>query len=97
MAAVQRLRASAQANGRLTSTPRQTVSTETQGGQPAIVIQPANPDVVYVPTYDPSYVRGPPMEGSYPPLYYQMCGFGMGPSIDIGFWCSWGSGPYWLG
>jgi Protein of unknown function (DUF3300) len=47
MAAVQRLRASAQANGRLTSTPQQTVTTETQGGQPAIVIQPANPDIVY--------------------------------------------------
>jgi len=43
MAAVQRLRASSQANGRLTSTSQQTVSTETQGGQPAIVIQPANP------------------------------------------------------
>jgi len=36
-------RASSQANGRLTSTSQQTVSTETQGGQPAIVIQPANP------------------------------------------------------
>jgi len=32
MAAVQRLRSSAQANGRLTSTPQQTVSAETQGG-----------------------------------------------------------------
>src|SRR5215472_7384290 len=59
MRAVQRLRASAQANGRLKSTPQQTVSAETQGGQEAIAIQPANPDVVYVPTYDPSYIWGP--------------------------------------
>jgi hypothetical protein len=97
MAAVQRLRASAQANGRLTSTPRQTVSTETQGGQPAIVIQPANPDVVYLPTYDPSYVWGPLVEGSCPPLYYPMCGYGRGPGIDLGFWGGWGSGPNWFG
>ena len=97
LAAVQRLRASAQANGRLTSTPQQTVSTETQGGQPAIVIQPANPDVVYVPTYDPSYVWGPPVEGSYPPLDYATYGYGWGPGIDLGFWGGWGWGPNWFG
>ena len=38
--------------------PQQTVSTEAQDGQPAIVIQPANPDVIYVPVYDPAYVWG---------------------------------------
>jgi hypothetical protein len=100
MAAVQQLRASAQANGRLTSTPQQTVSTETQGGQPAIVIQPANPDVVYVPAYDPAYVWGPPVGGSYPSLYYPTYGFGWGPGIDLGFWGGWdgwGWGPNWFG
>jgi hypothetical protein len=100
MAAVQRLRASAQANGRLTSTPQQTVTTETQGGQPAIVIQPANPDVVYVPAYDPAYVWGPPVGGSYPSLYYPTYGFGWGPGIDLGFWGGWdgwGWGPNWFG
>jgi hypothetical protein len=100
MAAVQRLRASAQANGRLASTPQQTVTTETQSGQPAIVIEPANPDVVYVPTYDPSYIWGPPMEGSYPPLYYPTYGYGWGPGVDLGFWGGWndwGWGPNWFG
>ena len=100
MAAVQRLRASARANGRLTSTPQETVSTETQGGQPAIVIQPANPDVVYVPAYDPAYVWGPPVGGSYPSLYYPPYGFGWGPGIDLGFWGGWdgwGWGPNWFG
>ncbi len=100
MAAVQRLRASARANGRLTSTPQETVSTETQGGQPAIVIQPANPDVVYVPAYDPAYVWGPPVGGSYPSLYYPTYGFGWGPGIDLGFWGGWdgwGWGPNWFG
>ena len=66
MAAVQRLRSSAQANGRLTSPPQQTVSAETQGWQPAVAIQPADPDVIYVPIYDPAYVWGPPVWGLLP-------------------------------
>ena len=70
MNAVQQMRARAQANGNLTSTPQQTVTTEAQGGQQAIVIQPANPQVIYVPSYDPFYVWGPPVYGYYPPLYY---------------------------
>ena len=69
MAAVQRMRARAQANGRLSTTPQQTVSTETQGGQTAIDIAPADPQVIYVPQYDPAYVWGPPAWGYYPPLY----------------------------
>jgi uncharacterized membrane protein YgcG len=104
MAAVQRLRASAQANGRLTTTPQQTVSTETQGGQPAIVIQPASPDVIYVPVYDPAYIWGPPVWGYYPSLYYPAFGFGWGPGINLGFcfggwngWGGWGWGPNWFG
>jgi hypothetical protein len=104
MAAVQRLRASAQANGRLTSTPQQTVSTETQDGQPAIVIEPANPDVIYMPAYDPAYVWGPPVWGYYPSLYYPAFGFGWGPGINLGFcfggwggWGDWGWGPNWFG
>ena len=104
MAAVQRLRSSAQANGRLKSTPQQTVSMETQDGQPAIVIQPANPDVIYVPVYDPAFVWGPPVWGYYPSLYYPEFGFGWGPAINIGFcfggwggWGGWGWGPNWFG
>jgi hypothetical protein len=104
MAAVQRLRASAQANGRLTSTSEQTISTETQGGQPAIVIQPTSPDVIYVPVYDPAYVWGPPAWGYYPSLYYPAFGFGWGTGINLGFcfggwngWGGWGWGPNWFG
>jgi Protein of unknown function (DUF3300) len=48
-ASIQRLRQRAQSAGKLTSTKQQTVTT--QG--PAIVIAPADPDVVYVPAYDP--------------------------------------------
>ena len=96
MAAVQRLRASAQANGRLTSTAQQTVSTDTQSGQPAIVIQPANPDVIYVPVYDPAYVWGPPVVGYYPPLFYPAFGFGWGSGINLGLcFSSWGGWGGW--
>ena len=52
MKAVQNLRARAQANGALTTTPQQTVTT--QGD--TIIIQPSQPDVIYVPTYNPSVV-----------------------------------------
>jgi hypothetical protein len=104
MGAVQRLRASAQANGRLTSTSQQTVSTEMQDGQPAIIIQPASPDIVYVPVYDPAYVWGPPVWGYYPSLYYPAFGFGWGPGINLGFcfggwngWGGWGWGTNWFG
>jgi len=103
MNAVQRLRAEARASGKLTSTPQQTVTTDTQGGQTAIDIQPASPDVVYVPVYNPEYIWGPPVYGYYPPLYYPdfAFGFGFGPGIFLGGffggWGGWGWGPNWFG
>jgi hypothetical protein len=103
MAAVQRMRARAKANGRLSSTPQQTVTTETQGGQTAIEIAPTDPQVIYVPVYDPMYVWGPPAWGYYPPFYNYGYGFGFGPAINIGFFFGgwggwgWGWGPNWFG
>ena len=58
MAAIQRMRAKAQAAGNLKS------SSEIQVVQQApqtIVIQPANPQVVYVPTYNPAVIYGAPI------------------------------------
>src|SRR5271166_3975256 len=108
MAAVQRMRARAQSNGRLSTTPQQTVTSETQGGQTAIDIAPADPQVIYVPQYDPAYVWGPPAWGYYPPLYYAGYGYGFYPGIKIGLsfgvwggwgWGAWGWGwgPNWFG
>ncbi len=109
MAAVQRMRERARANGRLRSTPQQEVTAETQNGQSAIEIMPANPDVVYVPVYSPEYVWGPPVWGYYPPLWYPAgfgFGFGFGPGIfvDAFFpgwggwgWGGWGWGCGWFG
>jgi len=105
MNAVQRLRAQASQTGRLKSNSQVTVTTQTQGGQAAIEIQPANPQVVYVPVYNPAYMWGPPVYGFYPPLYYPDIGFGFGFGSGIyigGFfgglgWGGWGWGPNWFG
>jgi hypothetical protein len=103
MNAVQQLRAQARASGRLASNTEETVATDTQGGQTAIDIQPTNPDVVYVPDYNPEYVWGPPDYGYYPDLYYpDAFGFSFWPGIYIGGffgglgWGGWGWGPNWF-
>ncbi len=105
MDAVQHLRAQASQAGRLKSNAQVNVTTETQGGQAAIDIQPADPQVVYVPVYNPAYIWGPPAYGFYPPLFYPEIGFGFGfgPGIYIGGffgglgWGGWGWGPSWFG
>jgi Protein of unknown function (DUF3300) len=100
MNAVQSMRAKAQAAGNLKSTAQQTVSTQGQ----TIIIQPANPQVVYVPTYSPAVVYGAPV-APYPGYSgwdvaaASMISFGVGmmvgaairgPSYGWG-WGSWGT------
>ena len=58
MDAIQRLRAKAQANGKLETTEQQTVTVTQEAGQQVIEIEPASPDVVYVPYYGPAVVYG---------------------------------------
>lgn len=103
MDAVQRMRARAEDNGRLSSTTQQAVRTQDQDGQRVIEILPASPDIVYVPVYDPVYVWGPPAYGYYPELYYPSYGFGFGSGYNLAFyfggwggWSSWGWGPNWF-
>ena len=104
MNAVQRMRAEARAAGKLNSTTQETIATDTQGGQTAIEIQPTNPDVMYVPSYNPEDVWGQPDYGYYPPLDYPDVGYGFdfGPGIYLdGFfgglgWGGWGWGPNWF-
>ena len=107
MSAVQRMRAQAQASGKLRSNRQQTVTTETQGDQSDIDIEPANPEEVYVPYYNPEYIWGPPEDGYYPPWDYLDMGYGLdygfGPGIYIGgffpglWWGNWGWGCNWFG
>jgi hypothetical protein len=81
-ASIQRLRAQAQAAGTLKTTPQQTVSSQPpsagapDGTPPAIVIEPTNPDTVYVPTYDPNVVYGSWPYASNPPYYYPPASYG---------------------
>jgi hypothetical protein len=58
MAAIQRMRAKAQAAGNLKSTSQIQV---VQQAPQTIVIQPANPQIVYVPTYNPTVIYGAPI------------------------------------
>jgi hypothetical protein len=69
-ASVQRLRARAEAAGNLKSTPQQKVTKQASDGASAIVIEPANPEVVYVPYYNPAWAYGAWPYPAYPPPYY---------------------------
>ncbi|MEJ8850848.1 DUF3300 domain-containing protein [Variovorax rhizosphaerae] len=68
----QRLRAKAQGTGNLKTSEQQRVGVapdpETQ--QNVITIEPADPQVVYVPTYNPTVVYGTWPYPAYPPYYY---------------------------
>ena len=71
--AVQRLRAKAQENGNLKSTEQQKVIVEPPPAgstQQTIIIEPANPEVVYVPAYNPATVYGYWGYPAYPPYYW---------------------------
>jgi hypothetical protein len=98
MAAVQVMRAKAQAAGTLQSNSQITV---TQSAPNTVVIQPANPQVVYVPQYNPTVVYGAPIVVPYyvpPPLPVASVGIYFGAPITIGAWFGgggWGGGFGW--
>ena len=69
-ASIQRLRAKAADAGSLKSGKEQTVTTQSQGSETIIAIQPTDPQVVYVPTYNPNTAYGQWPYPSYPPTYY---------------------------
>ncbi len=112
MAAVQKLRKQAQSAGNLKTTPQQTVKTDTQNGQPTIVIEPATTQVVYIPSYNPTVIYGVPY---IPPGYSTtdlvatgLISFGAGIAIGAMMsdsawgWSSWschwyGGGVYYHG
>ena len=96
MQAIQYMRHKAYDAGNLRSTPQERVYE--QG--PNVDIQPADPNVVYVPTYNPAYVYGYPV-GLWPGFYpWWGVGFG-GPYISFGLgfpvWPFFGFGWGWHG
>jgi hypothetical protein len=93
MNAVQEMRKQAKKAGHLESTSQSKV---TEQGQ-TIVIEPADPEVVYVPEYDPWLVYGVPVAPWpgwywYPGLYWTSPGFGFGLGFHIGFFAGFGWG-----
>jgi uncharacterized membrane protein YgcG len=101
MATVQALRAKAQAAGNLKSSTQQVVKTEQQGSQTIYIVESSNPDVIYVPTYNPTVVYGvwwypyPPYY-MYPPHYVYPPGvvFATGVFVGVAIWgrCNWHGG-----
>jgi len=104
MASVQRLRKKAQETGNLKTTKEQVVKVEKE--TQIIVIEPANPQVVYVPTYNPTVVYGAwpypayPPYPVYPPGYVAgaaLFSFGVGVAVGAawsghgGWGCGWGN------
>jgi hypothetical protein len=87
MDTVQRLRARAEAAGNLSDTAEQRVIAE--DGE--IIIDPAQPEVVYVPVYDPTVIYGPWWYPAFPPFFFPpppglviVRGFGFWTGITVG-------------
>ena len=97
MDAVQVMRQRAQEAGNLKTTPQQTVGTEGS----TIIIQPASPEVVYVPAYNPWLVYGGPLVPwpgwyPYPGIWYGGPYLSFGVGFGIGYYGGYGWGwPHW--
>jgi hypothetical protein len=106
--AVQRLRLRAEESGNLKSTEQQKVIVEQAAPQQTVVkIEPADPQVIYVPAYNPTVVYGAWAYPAYPPYYWPpspyyypggalMAGFAWGVGIAAAGalfgGCNWGRG-----
>ena len=102
MDAVQRMRQKAKDKGALESNEQQTVETKVVEEKTVIIVESANPEVIYVPSYSPTVVYGAPIY-PYPPIYYPpyppgaaFVTFGFGVMMGAAFWggsccgCGWG-------
>jgi hypothetical protein len=97
MEAVQRMRAKATQKGVLKTTEQQTVETKVIENKTVVVIEPASPQVAYVPYYDPYAIWGAPYY-PYPPVAYppyyptggRLLSFGVGMAIGA----AWGGGGW---
>jgi hypothetical protein len=107
MDTVQALRKKAKDEGNLETTEQQKVIIEEPStSETVIIIEPADPQIVYVPSYNPTVIYGTWWWPYYPPYYYRPYGYGFGSAVvrGIGFgigigitnalWggCNWGRG-----
>ncbi len=106
MDAIQRLRKKAKEKGNLESNeqqkvivqPADTTTTTTTTVTETYIIESTSPDVVYVPTYNPTVVYGAWPYPAYPPYSYYPPGYVAGAAISFGLgvacgaaWGAWGS------
>jgi hypothetical protein len=105
MGSVQKLRAKAEAEGNLKTTPEQKVIVEKE--TQTIIIESADPEVIYVPTYNPTVVYGAWPYPAYPPYYYYppayapppyaaAYSFAAGVAVGVAWGYAWG-GCNWHG
>ncbi|PTQ70578.1 DUF3300 domain-containing protein [Pseudomonas sp. GV071] len=112
MDSVQRLRRQAKEAGNLSSNDKQKVSekpatTATSSSTQTIIIESADPQVIYVPSYNPTVVYGTWPYPTYPPVYYPPppgyylgsavaagIGFAVGVAVIDSIWgdCNWDNG-----
>jgi hypothetical protein len=102
MQAVQRMRKKAKDKGALKSDDKIKVETQKVENETVVVIQQANPQVIYVPTYSPVVVYGPaPYPYPPPPPGYvagvAMISFGIGVAMGAAFHGGWGYSCGWGG
>jgi hypothetical protein len=106
MEAVQRMRGKAKDAGKLSSNEQIKVETKVVESKSVVVIEQTNPQVVYVPSYDPVVVWGAAPYYAYPPIVYPpgyyaagvALSFGVGLAMGAmwgggwGYGCGWGGG-----
>jgi uncharacterized protein DUF3300 len=112
MDAVQRLRSRAYDRKKLSTTPQQIVTVRQEQNRPMIYIEPAVPDMLYVPYYDPPVMFGDWPYADYPayPYYWGYPGYiaagviatglAFGAGYALGRWARggyWGGGGFWGG
>ena len=101
MDAVQRMRAKAKSNGKLKSNEQMKVETKVVETKSVVVIEQANPQVVYVPSYDPVVVYGaapvvyayPPVV--YPPAWHYAAGMALSFGAGVAMGAMWSGGWGW--
>jgi len=102
MTTAQNLRKKSKEAGNLKSSPEVIVKEEKQNEKTVIVIEPAKPETVYVPTYNPATAYGPWWYSYPPPYYYYPPGYAAGAAfwtftagVIVGgaIWggCGWGN------
>ncbi|HEV7336714.1 MAG TPA: DUF3300 domain-containing protein [Bosea sp. (in: a-proteobacteria)] len=104
MDGVQRMRTRAYDAKKLSSGSQQKVTVRQESGKQTILIEPTQPDTLYVPYYDPAVAYGSWPYPAYPPYYFPAPGYiatgvlatglAFGTAYALG---RWSTGNYWGG